>query len=116
MIFAGSCIYPLPNCPHYATKNLRTGAKASLKKEMAPMIVLRKLNDFDKSYISVALSNVGIKARVRKFNGSIRIVFDGDRDVVIATLNAEGYRRLNGEITRFSFNGENELFIHGADQ
>ena len=75
---------------------------------------LRRLNDLDKSYLAVALANVGVKARIRKFPRSFRICFEGNQALVLSVLNSEGYRNAAGqEFSRFSFNQPHEIFVHG---
>jgi len=78
-------------------------------------IRLRRLNDLDKSRLTVALTSAGVKARIRKFSHSFRICFEGEQSTVLQVLNSEGYRDAVGrEFGRFSFNQPHEIFIHGA--
>lgn len=75
---------------------------------------MNSLTTTDKLLIALALKSAGIKARVRKFPSSIRVVFDGSWEAVAAALNAEGYRHANGRaFDRFSFEGQ-QVFVRGV--
>lgn len=72
---------------------------------------VRTLTATDKALLALALRNAGIKARIRKFPTSIRVVFEGSWEAVRSVLNAEGFRFADGnEFGRFSNNG-NEAHI-----
>jgi hypothetical protein len=78
-------------------------------------IRLRRLNDADKAFLAQAFSNANVKARIRKFDHSFRICFDGEQSAVLDVLNSNGYRNACGaEFCKHSFNQAHEIFIHGA--
>ena len=64
------------------------------------MTVLRPLTAaFDQPYIALALTNAGLKVSVRKWAYGLSVkVLDGDRQIAVDTLNAEGYRHSNGQL------------------
>jgi hypothetical protein len=73
---------------------------------------VRTLNDADKALLALALLNADVKARIRKFPTSLRVVFEGPFEPVQAVLNENGFRFADGGLfTRFSFNQPNEVFV-----
>jgi hypothetical protein len=77
--------------------------------------MVRTLNKTDAILIRVVLLNAGVKARVRVFPTSIRVVFDGAKEVVAEALNNEGYLHASAQpFGQFSFNGPNEVFVRYA--
>lgn len=71
----------------------------------------RKFNKEDQMLLAVALLNAGIKARIRKLNIGVRVVFDGSQEAIAAVLNSEGFLHANGgPFGLHSFQG-NQAFI-----
>ena len=72
---------------------------------------VRAFTQEDKLLLAVALLNAGIKARIRKLNIGVRVVFDGSQEAVAAVLNSEGFLHANGgSFDRYSFQG-NQAFV-----
>lgn len=75
------------------------------------MAQVRTLTDADRSLLRLALANAGIKARVRKFPGTLRVVFEGARESVERVLNDNDFRNACGRpFDRDAFEGE-QVFI-----
>ncbi len=73
--------------------------------------MVRTLNETDKALLAAVLMNAGVKARIRKFPGCYRVVFDGARETVADALNGEGFLAAGGQpFGRFSFDG-NQAFV-----
>ncbi len=78
---------------------------------MTAAIQVRTITADDKALLAIALLNAGVKARIRKLNLGLRVVFNGSWESVAAVLNSEGFRFADGrEFSRFSFDG-NQAFV-----
>lgn len=76
--------------------------------------MVRKFNREDQMLLAVALLNAGIKARIRKLNLGVRVVFDGSQESVAEVLNSEGFLHANGgAFGPTSFQG-NQAFVRYA--
>lgn len=72
---------------------------------------VRTITAADRMLLALALHSAGIKARIRKFPGCLRVVFDGSWVDVAEVLNGEGFLPATGRpFDRFSFDG-NQAFV-----
>ena len=81
---------------------------------MTRFLKVRTLTAADKALLALSLSNHGVKARIRQFRGSLRVVIiSGTQDDTLAAINDNGFLNPVGEkFTRFSFNGAVEIHVH----
>jgi hypothetical protein len=61
--------------------------------------------------LKAAIKNAGIKARVRKFPTSVRVVFDCKNETMMEVLNSEGFLHASGGPFGWSSFQGNQAFV-----
>jgi len=75
---------------------------------------MRTLTRNDQLLLAAALLAAGVKARIRRFPGALRVVFDGSWETVADVLNNDGFCPAGGgRFGRFNFEG-NQVFVRGV--